>query len=192
MCKKCPHFCGHGAVLRVIFCRQLCEHFAFKQLSIRGEDNGRCLLLVDGQKITENSGMNGAPLLISVQDIERVEVVKGPASVLYGSEAIGGVVNVITKKGPKEDGAHGSVGVRGDTGTHGIDQYYSLSGRFGDFSARVSYSDEDHGNIEAPGGAIDDTDYRIQNTSAWLAYDLSENAKTAEVMVEKENNEKEK
>lgn len=149
---------------------------AFKQLSIRGEDNGRCLLLVDGQKITENSGMNGAPLLISVQDIERVEVVKGPASVLYGSEAIGGVVNVITKKGPKEDGAHGSVGVRGDTGTHGIDQYYSLSGRFGDFSARVSYSDEDHGNIEAPGGAIDDTDYRIQNTSAWLAYDLSENA----------------
>ncbi|MBE6401650.1 MAG: TonB-dependent receptor [Verrucomicrobia bacterium] len=147
----------------------------FKQVNIRGESNQRVLILVDGQRISETKGMNGAPLLMSVQDVERVEVIKGPASVLYGSEAIGGVVNIITKKSGKE-GVHGSASVRGDTGTRGLDQYYDLNARYGDFSARVSFSDEDHGDIESPDGRVDRTSYRFQNTSAYLAYDISENA----------------
>lgn len=147
-----------------------------KYVNIRGEGNNRTVVLVDGQRITEQKSMEGVPLLISVQDIERVEVIKGPASVLYGSDAIGGVVNVITKKVPKEDGVHGSASIRGDSGTHGIDQYYSLSGRFGDISARVSFSDEDHGNVESPAGTLENTDYRLQNTSAAIAYDISEDA----------------
>ncbi|MGN0835537.1 MAG: TonB-dependent receptor [Candidatus Spyradosoma sp.] len=147
----------------------------FKQVNIRGESNQRVLVLVDGQKISETKGMNGAPLLISVQDIERAEVIKGPASVLYGSEAIGGVVNIITKKSG-EEGVHGSAGVRGDTGTRGLDQYYDLNARYGDFSARVSWSDEDHGDIESPDGRVKNTDWRFQNASAYLAYDVSKKA----------------
>lgn len=147
-----------------------------KYVNIRGEGNNRTVILVDGQKISEQKSMEGIPILTSVQDIERVEVIKGPASVLYGSNAIGGVVNIITKKGPKEDGVHGSVGLRGDSGTHGIDQYYSLDGRFGDFSARVSFSDENHGNVESPKGRLENTDYRVQNSTAYLAYDISEKA----------------
>lgn len=147
-----------------------------KYVNIRGEGNARTVVLVDGQRITEQKSMEGIPLLISVQDIERVEVIKGPASVLYGSDAIGGVVNVITKKAAKEDGVHGSAGIRGDSGTHGLDQYYSLSGRFGDFSARVSFSDENHGDVVSPAGTLDNTDYRMQNTAAYLAYDISEDA----------------
>ena len=57
------------------------------------------LILIDGQKLVENKSMDGTPLLIDPSNVERVEVIKGPASVLYGSEAIGGVVNIITKKG---------------------------------------------------------------------------------------------
>lgn len=148
----------------------------FKQINIRGESNQRVLVLVDGQKISETKGMNGAPLLISVQDIERAEVIKGPASVLYGSEAIGGVVNIITKKSG-EEGAHGSAGVRGDTGTRGLDQFYDLNARYGAFSARVSWSDEDHGDVESPDGRVADTSWRFQNAGAFLAYDVSEKAK---------------
>lgn len=147
-----------------------------KYVNIRGEGNNRTVVLVDGQRITEQKSMEGVPLLISVQDIERVEVIKGPASVLYGSDAIGGVVNVITKKAPKEDGVHGSASIRGDSGTHGIDQYYSLSGRFGDFAARVAFSDENHGDIEQPNGRLWNSNYRFQNTSASIAYDISEDA----------------
>lgn len=147
-----------------------------KYVNIRGEGNNRTVILVDGQRVTEQKSMEGIPLLIAVQDIERVEVIKGPASVLYGSDAIGGVVNVITKKGPKEDGVHGSAGVRGDSGSHGIDQNYSLSGRYGDFAARLAYSDEDHGDVVSPKGTLHGSDYRLQNTSALLSYDISEDA----------------
>lgn len=146
----------------------------FKQVNIRGEGNQRVLVLVDGQKISETKGMNGAPLLISPQDIERVEVIKGPASVLYGSEAIGGAVNIITKKSG-EEGVHGNAGVRGDTGTRGLDQFYDLNVRYGDFSSRVSFSDENHGDIESPDGRVDRTSYHFRNVSAYLGYEISEN-----------------
>ena len=66
----------------------------FKRISIRGENPNRVLILIDGQKLVENKSMDGTPLLIDPSNVERVEVIKGPASVLYGSEAIGGVVNI--------------------------------------------------------------------------------------------------
>ncbi len=68
------------------------------RLNLRGESGSRTLLMVDGVKISEQKSMDGAPLLIDLNSIERIEVIKGPASVLYGSEAIGGAINVITKK----------------------------------------------------------------------------------------------
>ncbi len=59
------------------------------------------LILIDGQVVSyQRAGQNyGAGLLIDESALERIEVVKGPYSVLYGSQAIGGVVNFITKKG---------------------------------------------------------------------------------------------
>jgi len=70
-----------------------------KRISIRGESPHRTLVLIDGQKIAENKSMDGTPIMIDPSIIERIEVIRGPASVLYGSEAMGGVVNIITKKG---------------------------------------------------------------------------------------------
>ena len=61
-----------------------------KRIQIRGESGSRVLVLIDGQKISEQKSMDGAPLLIDPNRIDRIEVIKGPASVLYGSEAIGG------------------------------------------------------------------------------------------------------
>lgn len=72
-----------------------------KQIRIRGEASSRVLILIDGQEVTyQRAGNNyGVGLLIDESALERVEVVKGPYSVLYGSQAIGGIVNFITKKG---------------------------------------------------------------------------------------------
>ena len=70
-----------------------------KRIAIRGESPNRVLILIDGQKIAENKSMDGSALLVDPAMIERIEVIKGPASVLYGSEAMGGVINIITKKG---------------------------------------------------------------------------------------------
>ena len=69
---------------------------------IRGLDSNRVLILVDGQRLnnaresTQFAGMQ--PGLVDLSTVDRIEVVRGPASVLYGSDAIGGVINIITKQ----------------------------------------------------------------------------------------------
>ncbi|MDP2007058.1 MAG: TonB-dependent receptor [Rubrivivax sp.] len=73
-----------------------------KVLSLRGMDSKHTLFLVDGRRVGASDGVIGHSDFqydwIAVEDIERIEVVRGPMSVLYGSEALGGVVNVITRE----------------------------------------------------------------------------------------------
>ena len=73
-----------------------------KVLSLRGMDSKHTLFLVDGRRIGASDGVIGHSDFqydwIAVEDIERIEIVRGPLSVLYGSEAMGGVVNVITRQ----------------------------------------------------------------------------------------------
>lgn len=73
-----------------------------KVIGIRGLDSRHALFLVDGKRIGASDGVVGASDFqydwIAVDDIERIEVVRGPMSVLYGSEALGGVVNIITRQ----------------------------------------------------------------------------------------------
>ncbi len=72
-----------------------------RNVSIRGMDGRHTLFLLDGKRISASDGVVGHSDFqydwVSVQDIERIEVVRGPMSVLYGGEALGGVVNVITR-----------------------------------------------------------------------------------------------
>ena len=69
---------------------------------IRGMDSNRVLILVDGQRLnnaresTQFAGIQ--PGLVDLSLVDRIEVVRGPSSVLYGSDAIGGVINIITKQ----------------------------------------------------------------------------------------------
>jgi vitamin B12 transporter len=69
---------------------------------IRGAESNHTLVLVDGVRI--NPGTIGLAALQNIAPamIERIEVVKGPRSALYGTDAIGGVVNVITRRGARE------------------------------------------------------------------------------------------
>ena len=73
-----------------------------KAPSIRGTGNKHTLVLIDGRRFS----MGYKDFLdinqISVDMINRIEVVRGPTSALYGSDAIGGVVNIITKKPPRD------------------------------------------------------------------------------------------
>ena len=75
-----------------------------RDISIRGMGADYTLLLVDGRRVnsresrTNGGAISESGMLPPVEAIERVEVVRGPMSSLYGSDAMGGVINVITKK----------------------------------------------------------------------------------------------
>jgi outer membrane receptor for ferrienterochelin and colicins len=71
-------------------------------MALRGMEFRHTLYLVDGKRIGGTDGVVGHSDFqydwVATEDIERIEVVRGPMSVLYGSEALGGVVNVITRR----------------------------------------------------------------------------------------------
>ena len=115
---------------------------------------------------------------IPVEDIERIEIVKGPASVLYGSSAMGGVINIITKEG--KEGIHGSIGGEAGSwdywntkaelnGKKGLFDFYVLSGRSarGDYKAKVK---DKNGNDYGRNTGYDD-----ETLSLRLGYKIFDN-----------------
>lgn len=73
---------------------------------LRGGSSTHTLIMIDGVKVNNTATGSFDFSGIKVDDIERIEIVKGPQSTIYGSEAMAGVINIITKKGqdkPKTD-----------------------------------------------------------------------------------------
>jgi vitamin B12 transporter len=75
-------------------------------VQIQGSRIEHVVLLIDGVSVNNISGGVASPDLIPVQMIERIEVIKGPASSVWGS-SLGGIINVITKSEPQEQGTKG-------------------------------------------------------------------------------------
>lgn len=82
-------------------------------IRLQGLDPEYVLILIDGQRVAGRSGSFTDITRFSLREIERVEIVKGPAAALYGADAMGGVVNLITRRPQKK--IEGSV--RGMFGT---------------------------------------------------------------------------
>lgn len=102
---------------------------------IRGAKSNQVLVLVDGQRLSSPAFFSGTDLSkYPVEDIARIEVIRGPASCLYGSEAIGGVINIITKRNT-EPGGEASAGY-GSNGRQ--NRRVSLRGTAGPAKFRMS------------------------------------------------------
>jgi len=147
------------------------------RIEIRGEDSLRTLILIDGQKVSEHKSMSGTPILIDPANIERIEVIKGPASVLYGSDAIGGVVNIITKKNINKP-ITGSLSTGYFGATEGFSQSTSLAGSINGWNYNLSASNANYGDTKTPYGDLPDTDYDQQDFRGMLSYDFNEHFST--------------
>lgn len=139
-------------------------------MSIRGvggAPTAGVLILIDGHP--QYMGLMGHPLADSYQSAmtERVEVVRGPASVLYGSNAMGGVINIITKK-QKSDGLHQSSRIMyGSYNTLNID----LSSQY---RKNKLYANIDLG-LNKSDGHRENMDFSQKNMYAKIGYDINKN-----------------
>lgn len=70
-------------------------------IRIRGADATGTLVLLDGIRIHSNTLGTGELQNLTVDNIERIEILRGPQSTLYGSDAVGGVIQIFTKRGTK-------------------------------------------------------------------------------------------
>ena len=89
---------------------------SLNNISIRGANYQQVLVLLDGRRMNSASagGFDMSNLPVLVDDIDRIEIVRGPSSALYGSDAVGGVVNIITKKTTTAE-----TSITGEAGSHG-------------------------------------------------------------------------
>ena len=132
---------------------------------ISSSPNTDVLVLIDGNP--QYQGIFGHPLgdAYVSSDVEKVEIIRGPASILYGSNAMAGVINIITKK-QKEEGFKVNLG--GSYGSYNTQKYFGTIGyRIDKLSAFASV------NHDQSDGIRTNTDFNITNGYAKVGYELS-------------------
>lgn len=85
------------------------------EAQIQGLDGDRVLILINGERISPSTGSTVDLTQLGVDDVKQIEIIKGAASALHGSNAMGGVINIITHDA--DDGVHGRIAI--DAGSYG-------------------------------------------------------------------------
>lgn len=104
---------------------------------LRGSSPNQTVMMIDGVRVKSTTTGQFDFSGIDVSDIERIEIVKGPQSTMYGSEAMGGVINIITKRGSDKTG----VDVLYESGARDTQkESFAVSGGDKDFDYRLGAS----------------------------------------------------
>jgi iron complex outermembrane receptor protein len=135
---------------------------------IRGLGGDRILILEDGQRPGDMSSMSGDhAVAIDVNTARQIDVVRGPMSLLYGSSALGGVVNVVREEVPASRPEHMHATLTAQGGSNG--RAGALSGDVtlpvGRFALRGEASLRDAGDIRTPLGSLENTQSRTTSAA---------------------------
>lgn len=142
------------------------------QLRLRGGEANQTLVLIDGVQINDPAAGDEVQFeLLSATEIERIEIIRGPLSAVWGSDAVSGVINIITKKGEGDL----SVSANGEAGAFGT---YRFGGSVGgatkkaNFRVGASYSDSEGTNVSRIGDENDG--FRAVTVNARGGYKLTD------------------
>jgi iron complex outermembrane receptor protein len=140
---------------------------------IRGLSGDRIVLLEDGQRPGDMSSFSGDHA-VAIEPItaRQIEVVRGPMSLLYGSSALGGVVNVIRGEVPHSlpEDLHGTISAQGNSVNEGGALGGEATTSFGKTAFRIEGSGRKAGDTRTPRGDLRNTDVLTLGGSAGAAY----------------------
>lgn len=140
---------------------------------IRGLGGDRILILEDGERVGDLSA-SGPDHAVAVEAVtaKQIEVLRGPAALLYGSNALGGVVNVIREEIPTSlsDRLHGSITMQGQSVNRGGGGGGVLTGSAGPLAFRLEGSARGAGDTHTPLGVLEHTQASTYNLSAGASW----------------------
>lgn len=150
---------------------------------LRGEEGYRTLVLVDGVRVSDPAAPQSltefAHLLLS--DVARIEIVRGPQSLLYGADAIGGVIAISTKRGQGAMTANASVSAGSFATFAGAVSVSGSSGAF-DYALSVHGFETDGYSAREGAGYSEDDGYSNTTFHAVLGYALGEDTRLEAVL----------
>ncbi len=130
---------------------------------IRGLGGDRILVLEDGARVGDLAATS-PDHAVAVEPItaRQMEVLRGPAALLYGSNALGGVVNIVREDIPRSmpDALHGTVGAQGQSAYQGMMFGGHLTSAVGPVAMRAEASGRMTGDMQTPAGRLENTDSR--------------------------------
>jgi len=147
-----------------------------QSIFLRGTNSNQTNVLIDGVRLTDPSTPNSAPDLneISLANVDHVEIIKGAHGSLYGTGSIGGVINIITKKG--NDGWHGDVsaqlGAYSSGGFSNVESAFLNYGKSG-FYANASFYHNATTGLSAAVDSIQSDVYKTTDSDNFKKIDYS-------------------
>lgn len=141
---------------------------------IRGLGGDRVLMLEDGERVGDVSGVSSDhATAVDPASAQRIEVVRGPSALLYGSQALGGVVNVIREEIPLtvHHGIHSTVNVQGQSVNDGVvGSATVLSGIGNRVALRLEGGLREYGDLATPEGTLDNTGGMTRNLAGGASW----------------------
>ncbi len=141
---------------------------------IRGLSMNDILVMNHGVRIENYQYGENHPIGIDGNDVERVEIIKGPASLLYGSDAIGGVINFIKEKPAPTHQLVGDYGIQLHSNTLGLNQSVGLKGRLDKLYGGIRLGHKTHSDyIQGNGDFVPNTRFNERSLNAHTGYSAS-------------------
>ena len=141
---------------------------------IRGLSSNRVLVLADGERVESQQWGDEHGPQIEAGEADRIEVIRGPASVMYGSDELGGVINVVTPPLPDAQGRAPFVGGEAiasySTNNDQPDGTVAIVGASGGLGFRGSFTGRSGGDVTTPAGELFNSGLWTVNGSGTVGY----------------------